>query len=154
MDAIMTKLRGGRLGKEPRRLAAVAASEDSRTDARVNEFCRNLAQHLGLKTEVNKQLWLLSELRLPQLRAIAAGEAAQADLIIISVHHAEKLPTELEAWIDLWLGQKNVRPSVLLALFDPVYQGVSSSMQAYLGEVARKGRMEFFVQSDDTPHER
>lgn len=150
----MSKLRGGRLGKEPRRVAAVAASEDSRTDARVNEFCKNLAQNLGLKTELNKQLWLLSELRLPQLRAIAAGEAAQADLIIISVHHAERLPVEVEAWIELWVGQKNSRPSVLLALFDPVYQGVSSTMQAYLREIARKGRMEFFVQSDDTPHER
>jgi len=150
----MSRLRVSRLGKERRRLAAVAASEDSSTDTRVNEFCRSLARQLGLKSEVNPQLWLLSELRMPQLRAIAAGEAAQADLIIISVHHSEKLPSEVEEWIELWLARKRERPSVLLALFDPVYQGVSSSMQSYLKEVAKKGRMEFLVQSDETPHER
>ena len=76
---------------------------------------------------------------MPELRAIAAEEAALADLIIISVHHFETLPDGVKSWIDLWLGQRNNHNIVLLALFDPVYQGTSSSMKAYLQEVAKRG---------------
>jgi hypothetical protein len=45
------------------------------------------------------------------LRTIAAGEAALAQLIIISVHHAETLPEGVKGWIDLWLGQSPCRNS-------------------------------------------
>jgi hypothetical protein len=154
MDAIMSRLQESCRGKAARRPVVVAVSEDSSTDARIQEFCRSLAQQLGMPVEVRQQVWLLSELRVPQLRAIAADEAAQADLIIVSVHHAERLPSEVESWIELWLSQKRIRSAALLALFDPVYQGVSSSMQAYLRGVAQKARVEFLVQSDDTPRER
>ncbi len=100
---------------------------------------------------VEKEIWLFGQLRVPQLRAIAAGEAALAQLIIISVHHAEMLPDGVKTWIDLWLGQRNNHSVVLLALFDPVYQGVSSSMKAYQQEVANRGNMEFLVRSEDAP---
>lgn len=134
-----------------RRVRAVAASEDSATEARVDEFCRALGRQLGEAGELNQQIWLLSELRMPQLRAIAATEAAAADLVIISVHHAEGLPSELQAWIDLWLPRKRKQRSLLLALFDPVYSGVSTTLHAYLEAVARKGHMAFLAQSEDAP---
>ena len=95
-------------------------------------------------------MWPVSELRLPQLRSIAADDAACADLIIISVHPAESLPDEMKGWVDQWLGRKDRRAAVLLALFDPVSQGVSSSMVAYLEEVAKRGRMEFVALSQET----
>jgi hypothetical protein len=60
-------------------------------------------------------MWLLNELRAPQLRAIAAEEAARADLIVIAVHHAQGFPAEAKSWIDLWLGLKGNRPIALLA---------------------------------------
>ena len=78
-------------------------------------------------------------------------QPALAHLIIISVHHAETLPDGVKTWIDLWLGQRNNHNIVLLALFDPVYQGSSSSMKAYLQEVAKRGDMEFLVKSEDAP---
>jgi hypothetical protein len=74
--------------------------------------------------------------------------------VIISVHHTESLPAELESWIDLWLGQKGHRPEVLLALFDPVYSGISASLRTYLEGVAKKGRMQFLVQSEERPEDR
>ena len=88
---------------------------------------------------------------MPQLRAIAASEAALAHLIIISVHHAETLPDGVKSWIDLWPNQRSNHNIVLLALFDPVYQGSSSSMKAYLQEVAKRGGMEFLAKSEDAP---
>ncbi len=145
----MTALRANRKGQDCTRFAAVAVHEDIATEGRVHEFCLNLSRHLGSHCEVAKQLWLLTELRLPQLRAVAAGEAATADLVIVSVHHAPALPPEVKDWIDLWLGHKTRRSAALLALFDPLYRGDSSSIKAYLAEVARRGKLEFLAQSEE-----
>ena len=73
--------------------------------------------------------------------------------MIVSVHHAEALPDEVRSWIDLWLKQKGSRPPVLLALFDPLYLGTSSSIQAYLKEVAKRGNMEFLARSEEKPED-
>lgn len=151
VDTIMTMLTTCRAWKQSKHLAVVAAYEDSLTDARVSEFCRCLGRQIGQHCEVLKQMWLINELRVPQLRAIAAGEAADSDLIIVSVHHAQSLPLEVTQWIELWLGHKRRRQMILLALFDPVYQGDSGSMQTYLAQVARKAGMKFLVHSEEIP---
>jgi hypothetical protein len=119
----------------------------------VQEFCETLFRNLGRKCVLNKEMWLLTELRTTPLRSIAAGEAAAADLIIVSIHHAEKLPDEVEGWIEMWLKQRRRRPSVLLALFDPLHLGTSSSIQAYLRDVAQKGNMEFVSRSEEKPED-
>jgi len=149
MDSLMTQLQETRVGQHAKRLTAVAAYEDAHTDMRVNEFCRTLASSLGSKCEVTKHMWLLNELRMPELRAIAAGEAADADLIIISVHHSDAVPAEVKDWIETWLARKKDHPDVILALFDPLYKGDSSCIRSYLEEVARRGKMRCFVQSED-----
>ena len=150
----MTKLRQCRSWTKAKRIAVVAAYEDSPTDARVNEFCQRLSAHLGPDCEIAKQMWLFTELRMAQLRTIAAGDAAKADLIIVSVHHAESLPDEIKTWVETWLGQKGARPIFLLALFDPLHQGDSSSMKSYLETMARRGKIEFLAQSEEVPENR
>jgi hypothetical protein len=149
MDATLTKLRAWPAWQKLKRIVISAVHEDSATGARADDFCQSLARSLGRNCEVAKELWPLTELRTPKLRAIAAAEAAAADLVIISVHHAEALPGEVTSWIDLWLKQKGNRPPVLLALFDPLYLGTSNSMQVFLQEVARKRNMEFLARSED-----
>jgi hypothetical protein len=149
MDTIKTMMAGCRGWTNSKQITAVAAYEDTLTDARVTEFCRGLSKQLGETCEVVKQMWLLNELRMPQLRSIAAGEASHADLIIISIHHAPKLPDEVTHWIELWLPQKRRQPVVLLALFDPVYQGDSASMRTYLAQVAKKAAMQFLVHTEE-----
>jgi len=152
---LMTQLRAGRLAQHAKTLTAVAAYEDANTDTRVNDFCRTLSKHLGSKCEVVKHMWQLNELRMPQLRAIAAGDAADADLIIISMHHSDAVPDEVKEWIESWLPRrKDHHPDVLLALFDPLYKGDSSSIRSYLEEVAKRGKMQCFVQADENFEER
>jgi hypothetical protein len=153
MDTTLSRLRVWPLWQKAKRLVVSAVHEDSATGARAEEFCQTLARCLGGGCVIAKEMWLLTELRTSQLKAIAAGEAASADLVIISVHHAESLPNEVKTWIDLWLKRKRSRPAVLLALFDPLYLGTSSSMQTYLREVARKGNMEFLARSEEKPED-
>ena len=149
MDTIMAKLQGSRLGHKMKSINAVAAYEDAPTDARVNEFCRSVVRNFGRNCEISKQMWLLNELRMPQLRAIAATDAAAADLVIIAIHHSESLPLELKDWIEGWLARKGKHPPVLLALLDPAYQGDSSSLRVYLEAIAKKERIELLTQSDE-----
>jgi hypothetical protein len=154
MDPLITRLQTiGRLGKSPKQVAAVAAFEDAHTENRVNEFCRSLGRQLGAKCEITQQMWLFNELRVQQLRGIAAGEASKADLVIISAHHAQSFPTEVQDWLKQWVGQKGSRPAALLALFDPVYVGDSTALQSYLKEAATKGKMEFLVRAEESPNE-
>ena len=153
MDTILSRLRVWPLWQKVKRFAVSAVHEDSATGARAEEFCQTLAKCLGRTSEISKEMWLLTELRTSQLRAIAAREAAAADLVIVSLHHAETLPNEVKSWIDLWLKQKRSRPAVLLALFDPLYLGTSSSIQVYLREVARRGNMEFLARSEEKPED-
>jgi hypothetical protein len=153
MDATLARLQVWPAWQKAKRLAVSAVHEDSATGARAEEFCQTLARCLGGKCVVGKEMWLLTELRTTQLRTIAAGEAALADLVIVSVHHSESLPNEVKSWIELWLKQKRTRPGVLLALFDPLYQGTSGSMQAYLREVAGKAKLEFLSRSEEKPED-
>jgi hypothetical protein len=151
MDSMISKLRVWPIWKELKHFTVSAACEDSSTSTRADEFCRGLFRDLAQNCRFVKEAWLFNQLCVPQLRAIAAGEAALAHLIIISAHHAESLPDGVKSWIDLWLGQRTNRSIVLLALFDPVYQGTSSSMKAYLEEVAKRGGMEFLAKSEEAP---
>jgi len=149
VDALVTQLQANLTWRKSKRITAVAAYEDASSEPRVGEFCLNLARQLGKSPELSKAMWLFSELRPTQLRSVAASEAAVADLIIISVHHQESLPEEINDWIHMWLDHKDKKPSVLVALFEPVYQGDSTSMHAYLKDVAKQGNMELFVQTEE-----
>ena len=149
MDSMISQLRVWPIWKELKHFAVSAACEDSATSIRADVFCRGLSRDLAPNCTVAKEIWLFNQLCVPGLRAIAAGEAALAQLIIISVHQGEGLPDAVKRWIDQWLGLRNNQGIVLLALFDPVYQGVSGSMKAYLEGVAKRGDMELLVKSEE-----
>ena len=153
MDTTLSRLRVWPLWQKSKRFAVSAVHEDSVTGARADEFCLTLSKCLNRDCKITKELWLLTELRTSQLRTIAAKEAAAADLVIVSVHHAESLLNEVKSWIDLWLKQRGSHPAVLLALFDPLYLGTSSSLQTHLREVAQRGNMEFLARSEEKPED-
>jgi hypothetical protein len=137
--------------KEAKRLVLLATFEDSVTGQRVKEVCQGLSRSLGQQCQIIEHVWLFSTLRLRELQEIAAEEASVSDLVIISVHQAEGLPDEVKSWIDLWLSHKGARHAVLLALLDPAYEEVPGPTQAYLQDAARRGGMEFLVESTEVP---
>jgi hypothetical protein len=153
METILSRLQVWPLWQKSKRFAVSVVHEDSATGARADEFCQTLIRCLGRNCKFTREMWLLTELRTAQLRAIAAREAASADLVIISIHHTEALPDEVKSWIDLWLKQRSSRAAVLLALFDPPYLGTSSSIQACLREVAKRWKMEFLARSEEKPED-
>ncbi len=149
MNSVISKPRMWPIWKELKHFAVSAACEDFSSTARTDEFCRGLSADLGRNCQVERQTWFFSQLGVRELRAIAAGEAALAHLIIISVHYFDTLPDGVKDWIELWLRQRNNHRTVLLTLLDPVYQGFSSSLEGYLQDVANRGGMEFLVTAED-----
>ena len=151
MDTTVTDPQVWQRWRAAEQLAVLAAFEDSITGRRVKDFCQGLSRQVGQHCQIIEHVWLFSTFRLRELQEIAAEEASASDLIVISVHQAESLPDEVRSWIDLWLGQKGARQAVLLALLDPAYDGGPGPTQAYLRDVARRGGMDFLVESGEGP---
>ena len=154
METLIPSLRVWNTWKQVRKLTVVAVYEDVATGTRVEDFCRGLVRDLGNRCDLSRQMWLVSELRLTKLRAIAATEAAAADMIVIAVHHAEALPDEVRSWLTLWHATRRTRPAVLVALFDPLFSGSSSGIQTYLKETAKAARADFVAYSDESAEAR
>jgi hypothetical protein len=147
MDTLLTQLQVRRIGESTGRIDIVSTYEDYSTRARVNEYCRGLARDLGGSCKMVKQAWLVNLLRLPQLCAVAAHDAASADLIIVSLHDSDSVPEEVRSWFELWLHENGTRPRVLLGLFDTSYREGAGAMRDFLKQTAAARGLEVFIQS-------
>ena len=138
-----------------RTFTAVVAYEDASTVDRAQKAWDHLICTLQGHSEFGLRLWKFEFLRTPEMRAVAARDAAQADMILIATHGTGELPAEVKAWIDGWLAHKGEvqgDQSTLAVLFDapPDKVGVPAPAQfAYLQRAARKGNMDFLVSTYD-----
>jgi hypothetical protein len=90
-------------------------------------------------------------LRWPKLKAIAADEAAAADLVVLSLHPAERLAGQVEEWVDLWFERKGPRSRLLLVLLEETDPGTTASLLGCLREICKRGNLELIAQSrEDT----
>jgi hypothetical protein len=126
--------------------SVVIAFEDFDTGKRANRAYDFLVANLSQEWRVTSQMWKFEVLGIPELRQMAAEDVASANIIIISSRGDRELPTDVKAWIELWLGYRG-DPVALFALFDcaPEQTQHAKATQTYLKRVAKRGRMEFFV---------
>ncbi len=83
---------------------------------------------------------------------MAANDALEADLIIVSTHGIGELPEEVKSWMDLWVEQPGNAMALVMLVDRPKnvlddHESIRSSLQA----TADKAGMEFFAQPDDWP---
>jgi hypothetical protein len=133
----------------------VAAYEDVESGKHAKETYDFVVASLGPDCRPANRMWKFEVLDIPQLRELAAEDAAMADLIIISCRGQAELPAGVKAWIDLWLAEKG-NVIALAALFGPPTAQATQApaIRAYLAGVARSGRMQFFAQPDEWPGKR
>src|SRR5437764_6116176 len=111
-------------GQDPeitRTLNIVTFFEDVATGKRGKQVSDYLGAHLGSEFEFNHQVWKLDVLSTPSLRELAAKDAAEADIIIVSVRGDRPLAPEVKSWLDVWVAQHGT-PIALVALFDPEFK--------------------------------
>jgi hypothetical protein len=147
MHAAITDLEIWGRWREARRLVLVEAFEDSATGTRIKEFRQTLSEQLGPGCQLIEHVWLFNLFRFHELQEIAAEEAAAADLIVISVHDPESLPDEAKRWMDGWLRRGTARHAVVLVLQDSPPDAESRPVEGYLQEAARRGGMEFVLET-------
>ena len=106
-----------------------------------------LVENLDADCQFTNTMWKFDVLGIPKLREMAAKDATDADIIIVACKGHHQLPGEVKAWFESWLEEKT-NAIALVALFDsPEFdpeQGETT--RDYLASVAKRGRMEFFMQ--------
>jgi len=126
------------------------AYEDLETGKLAKNTYDFLVEKLGGECAFTNQMWKFDVLTIPHLRELAVKDASKADIIIMACH-GSRLPSEVKAWIELWLGAPR-RPFALVAMLD-CYRDQSYSVnevRGYLADVAKRGEMEFFAQPDES----
>ncbi len=100
--------------------------------------------------QIDSNVWKFEMLRDPELCVEAAAEAAEADMIIISVGGAG-LPARVRDWLESVLPMKDGRPAALVALLDRGNDtgGEPPFSEDYLRRLAGQYGLDFFCNTDD-----
>jgi hypothetical protein len=126
--------------------SVVLVFEDFSTGKRAKRAYDFLAANLTHEWHVVSQMWKFEVLGIPELREMAAKDAAMANLIIVSSRGDRELPAHVKDWIETWLGYRGEAVAIV-ALFDspPERAGQAQATQTYLEGVAKRGQLEFFT---------
>ena len=133
-------------------LRALVMYEDTALGNRALAALNNITRRVETPGRLLCSLWRFFFLSDRSMLEMAAAEAAGADIILIALSAASKLPSEVNDWINLWLSTRNKRPKALVAFADEEAAGdrASSSLFPRLRELARLGRMDFFPANSGT----
>ena len=90
--------------------------------------------------------WSIGDLARPAMLMEAISSAARADVIVIAVSAAERLPMDLCVWIAAWVPRRDRRVGALVALISlpQEYDLPAFSARDFLRMVALKGELDFF----------
>ena len=124
----------------------VVAYEDRQTRNRALHLYDHLAQQLLDDYDFQCSWWKFDHLTNRTLAQQAADAAADANMIVLSLHARRELLPLHQAWIEQWLPRRQNRKSalvVLLAGADKQVQEAEPTL-VYLRRVARLAHMDFF----------
>src|SRR5437773_11930871 len=104
LTAINSHALPGHSRRKPR-FNIVVVYEDFVTATRAMAVYDSLVRSLGDHYEFSNSAWKFEILRQASLKQIAAYDALESDVILISAHAESDLPSEVKSWIDLWWEQ-------------------------------------------------
>jgi hypothetical protein len=136
------------------RFNVVILYEDGPAGRRAKRFYDKLIHELGGECDFNLELWNFQVLGIPEFGASAMEAAAQADMVILSLHGKAGIPAEIKEWIEALTGQIIDRPPALVALLDRRKAGGgrgAASTLAYLSSVAKRTGIDFFAHTVFSP---
>jgi hypothetical protein len=124
---------------------AVAYS-DTASLVKAIQFCDRIVQEYWEQFEIECTWWKFGFLQHPEIFRRAVAAAADADLILLSVPAHNKLPEDVEDWVDEWLERRGCRPGALVSLIpsETREDGPRVALEGYFHEVAQRGFMDYF----------
>jgi hypothetical protein len=135
------------------RFNVVILYEDGPAGRRAKRFYDKLIHKLEGECDFNLELWSFQVLGIREFGASAMEAAAQADLVIVSLHGKTGIPAEIKEWIEVLTGQIIDRPPGLVALLGKPKAGggTAASTLAYLSSVANRTGIDFFADTVFSP---
>ena len=136
----------GLMGTET--FAIVTVYEDTATRDRAIRICDHLETELGSEVGFNFSWWKFDYLGDPFLSAEAMAAATQSEMMVVSAHGGEKLPSAVEVWFEAWAAKRGGKPGALVALGmaeDPM-TGLTPR-HYYLKNVAERVGMDYLHQA-------
>jgi hypothetical protein len=117
--------------------------QDALTRRRAGEVRDRLGEVVG-EEAIHCTEWKISDLEEPRVYSEGVRALAGADVIVVSLYEAERLPSVFYLWVNLWLQVRSGFPGALVALVVP---GEGSNFGAnetrrYLCAVASQGALE------------
>jgi hypothetical protein len=131
----------------------VIAYEDTTTRNRALTLYDHLAQELIDDCDFQCSWWKFEHFLSPSFRDHASDLAAQANMVVLSLRSATRLPDSVQGWVESWLSKKGRQKSALVTLVAgaPVDPREVCPIQAYLEKVAHAANMDFFSHIFDQP---
>jgi hypothetical protein len=96
--------------------------------------------------------WKISDLIEPRVYWEGVAALAHADVIVVSLREAERLPAVFYLWVNLWLQERCGLPGALVALIVSREESVpqaKTETRMYLSAVARQAGLEFMLMEGD-----
>ena len=99
--------------------------------------------------------WKISDLVEPRVYWEGVVALAHADVIVVSLHPADRLPATFYLWVNLWLQERSMRPGVLVALIVAPEESNAGAVETrrYLSAVASQGHLKFLMREHSQPGE-
>jgi len=109
--------------------------------------CRALRANVGKQFQVSQSVWNTELFKSPKLRALAAREAMEADLVFFATAEGTPLEKEVTTWLSLWQKRGRSGGAALVALLKRDSIHAPHVVAETLHEFAKAAKMDFFCQS-------
>ena len=144
-------------GPSPDALFGKSGDPGSAQRARSAPSSRTARLYLGAvgQDEIRCTEWKISDLIQPSAYWEGVAALAHADVIVVSLNAADRLPGAFYLWVNLWLQERSGRPGVLVALLVAPEESTSGANETrrYLSAVASQGHLDFLIRECNRPSE-
>ncbi len=137
------------VNEKPLSLEALLVYEDLETGLRAKHELDQTVKPLEPDAQVQVNLWRIDVLGEPELRDRAAKQAAEADIVFLSMHGQSALPAPVNLWFEEYLAQKGSEPHALAVSLD----GQATQTAEALGAAARLAGADVFVHLEEPQEE-
>jgi hypothetical protein len=110
---------GGEFSESPLQLKLSLAYEDEPTAERVKRAVNRVLNQPEVNVQLQFRVWKLDELADPERRERVVHEAADDDVLVVSMHGENRLTPEADATLNEWVRLKRTKPCALVISLDP-----------------------------------
>jgi len=131
---------------------AVILYQDADTGKRAKSIAARIHQEMEDERAFELDAWSITLLDQPVFFRMASEQAAEAEVIILSLADGNALTPRVKSWLKAWMDHKHGVCPALIALFVEEKDSSSIFAKRYLANAANRADMEFLcekVQGED-----